>query len=220
MRRIALALLVALASPLLMGAGALFFPSNRHVDLSAADGDALDSISAYMNGITTLKGSFIQIEPSGNVDEGRFYVSKPGRMRFEYAAPVPTLLVSDGRTVAVANTRLNTVDRYPIFLTPLDVILGDSIDFRHDRTLVGVEHREDAIVVNLRANRAHTRANISLVFSVPEYQLRQWTVIDDQGLSTTVALRDVIAGGDLPASLFVLPDKKSLAHRRESDHGD
>ncbi|HJW40406.1 MAG TPA: outer membrane lipoprotein carrier protein LolA [Rhizomicrobium sp.] len=216
MRRITLALLVAMTSPLLMGAGDSVFPSLRHVDLSAADRDALDGISAYMNGITTMKGSFIQIEPSGNVDEGRFYISKPGRMRFEYAAPVPTLLVSDGSTVAVANTRLNTVDRYPIFETPLDVILSKTIDIRHSPELVSVEHREGAFVVNLRANQAHTRANISLVFSAPEYELRQWTVIDNQGLSTTVALRDVVAGGDLPASLFVLPDKNTLAHRREN----
>lgn len=213
MRRIALALLVALASPLLMGAGDSVFPSLRHVDLSAADRDALDAISAYMNGITTMKGSFIQIEPSGNVDGGRFYISKPGRMRFEYAAPVPTLLVADGSTVAVANTRLKTVDRYPIFETPLDVILSKSIDIRHNPALVGVEHRAGALVVNLRANQAHTRANISLVFSAPEYELRQWTVIDNQGLSTTVALRDVVSGGALPPSLFVLPDKNGLAHR-------
>src|SRR6185437_11744337 len=174
MRRTALALLVALGSPLLMGAGDSVFPSLRHVDLSAADRDALDAISAYMNGITTMKGNFIQVEPSGNVDEGRFYISKPGRMRFEYAAPVPTLLVADGSTVAVANTRLKTIDRYPIFETPLDVILSKSID------------------------------------------IRQWTVIDNQGLSTTVALRDVVSGGNLPASLFVLPDKASLAHRPQN----
>src|SRR6185437_6179377 len=105
--------------------------------------------------ITTMKGNFIQVEPSGNVDEGRFYISKPGRMRFEYAAPVPTLLVADGSTVAVANTRLKTIDRYPIFETPLDVILSKSIDIRHNPALVSVEHRAGAFVVNLRANQAH-----------------------------------------------------------------
>jgi outer membrane lipoprotein-sorting protein len=33
------------------------------------------------------------------------------RMRFEYAAPNPTLIVSDGSSVAVINKKLNTTDR-------------------------------------------------------------------------------------------------------------
>ena len=112
MRRFALALLTLLTAPLLMGGGVPAPP--RHLDLSDADRAELDAISAYLNGIVTLKGGFIQIEPSGGVDQGSFYISKPGKMRFEYDPPSPTLIVADGHTVAVANKRLNTVDRYPL----------------------------------------------------------------------------------------------------------
>src|SRR6266481_4235745 len=112
MRRFALALLLAVSAPLLMGAGQPAPP--RHLDLSEADRNELDGVSAYLNGIVTLKGGFVQIGPNGAVDEGIFYISKPGKMRFEYKPPSPTLIVADGNTVAVANTRLNTVDRYPL----------------------------------------------------------------------------------------------------------
>lgn len=216
MRRFALALLVVLASPALMGAGESVFPSLRQNKLPAADRDALDAVSAYWNGIATLQGGFIQIEPSGNVDEGRFYIEKPGKMRFEYNPPVPTLIVADGSTVAVANTRLGTVDRYPIFETPLDVILDKRIDIRHNPAFVSVQHQPGALIINLRANQAHTKANISLVFSAPNYELRQWTVLDNQGLQTTVALRNVVAGQALSPTLFALPDKNMFAPRREN----
>ncbi len=217
MRRFALALsLVLLASPALADAGKTTLPVPRHVDLSPADRDALDAVSAYLNSIVTLKGGFLQVEPSGAIDEGTFYISKPGRMRFEYRPPSPTLIVSDGSTVAVANTRLNTVDRYPLLDTPLDVILGKSIDIRHNPSLVGVRHQDGVFVVDLRSNQAHTRANISLVFSEPDYELRQWTVIDNQGLSTTVSLRDLQPGAVLAPSLFILPDKNPFAKRREN----
>jgi hypothetical protein len=43
----------------------------------------------------------------------------------------------------------------------------------------------------------------------------QWKVVDDQGLSTTVALRNIMPGAPLAPSLFVLPDK-SVAPRREN----
>ncbi|MEI9991008.1 MAG: outer membrane lipoprotein carrier protein LolA [Rhizomicrobium sp.] len=217
MRRFALALLTVLATtPALADAGKTTVPVPRHVDLSPADRDALDAVSAYLNAMVTLKGSFIQVEPSGAVDEGTFYISKPGRMRFEYKPPVPTLIVSDGSTVAVANTRLNTVDRYPLLETPLDVLLDKTIDIRHNPALVGVRHQGGTFVVDLRANQMRTTANISLVFSEPDYELRQWTVIDNQGLSTTVALRDLQPGAVLAPSLFKLPDKNSFARRREN----
>jgi outer membrane lipoprotein-sorting protein len=212
MRRFALALLVALAAPCLMGAGQ---PApRRHLDLSESDRTELDAISAYLNGITTLKGGFLQIEPSGAIDEGQFYISKPGKMRFEYKSPVPTLIVADGRTVAVANTRLKTVDHYALADTPLGIVLDNTIDIRHDPNLVSVDHQQGVIVIGMRTSQNRTKANIALVFSEPDYELRQWSVIDNQGLTTTVALRNVQPGAALAPLLFVLPDKASLAGRK------
>ncbi len=209
MRRLAFALLTLLATPLLMGGGQPAPP--RHLELTDAERAELDAISAYLNGIVTLKGGFIQIEPSGNVDQGSFYISKPGRMRFVYDPPSPTLIVADGHTVAVANTRLNTVDRYPLSETPLGLVVGNDIDLGHDPALLSVQHEQGSIVLGVRTNSSMSRANISLVFSEPQYELRQWSVIDNQGLTTTVALRDVVAGVILSPSLFHLPDKNPFA---------
>ncbi len=209
MRRPVFALLTLLATPLLMGGGQPAPP--RHLELTDAERAELDAISAYLNGIVTLKGGFIQIEPSGNVDQGSFYISKPGRMRFVYDPPSPTLIVADGHTVAVANTRLNTVDRYPLSETPLGLVVGNDIDLGHDPALLSVQHEQGSIVLGVRTNNSMSRANISLVFSEPQYELRQWSVIDNQGLTTTVALRDVVAGVILSPSLFHLPDKNPFA---------
>jgi outer membrane lipoprotein-sorting protein len=209
MRRFALAVLVFITTPLLM-AGGLPAPS-RPRDLSEADRVALDGISASLNRMATLKGDFVQVDPSGDVDQGAFYISKPGRMRFEYKPPSPTLIVSDGRTIAVANTRLNTVDRYPLSETPLGLVLGNDIDLRHSPALVSIQREPGLIVVGARSNLNIARANISLVFSDPGYELRQWTVIDNQGLTTTVALRDLVPGAVLSPSLFQLPGKNPFA---------
>jgi outer membrane lipoprotein-sorting protein len=179
-----------------------------------ADRAELDRVSAYLNGIRTMKGGFVQIDPNGDVDQGTFAISKPGRMRFEYNPPAPTLIVSDGGTVAVANTKLKTVDRYPLDQTPLDLILGDNIDLAGSHEIVGIARQQDAFIVKARSRGGRAQGNITLTFSEPELELRQWTVVDNQGLSTTVALRDVQTGIDIPGSLFVLPDKNALRGTR------
>ncbi len=211
MRRIAALLLFALFCAGPSQAAPLAAP--RPVVFSDADRAQLDRVSAYLNSIRTMKGGFVQIGPDGQVDQGTFALAKPGRIRFEYAPPTPTLIVSDGSTVAVENTKLKTVDRYPLGDTPLDLILGDTIDLAHNRAVVGVERQQDALVIRARSNTNRTQSNITLTFSQPELELRQWTVIDNQGLSTTVALRDAQAGAAVPGSLFVIPDRNPFTHK-------
>lgn len=213
MRRFALVLLVALSTPLLMGAGDSVFPSIRTRTMTQADRDELDAISAYLNSIVTLKGGFVQIAPTGDMSEGTFYLSKPGKLRFEYNPPAPILLVADGHNVAVANRQLRTVDTYPLFETPLSLILNKTVDLRHSPQFVSMQHQQGSVVINMRSNQAHSKANITLVFSEPVYELRQWTVLDNQGLATTVALRDLQPGATVSPSLFVLPDKNSFGPR-------
>ena len=209
MRRFVFALLVLLVTPILTGAG---HPAPPHLPaLDEADRATLDAVSAQLNELATVKGEFTQINPDGSTSEGTFFISKPGKMRFEYKPPTPTLIVADGRTVAVANTKLNTVDRYPLSETPLGLVLSNDVDLKNDTALVSIERQQGTIVIGARTNANMSHANISLVFSDPGYELRQWTVIDNQGLTTTVALRDLVAGAVLPPSLFLLPDKNPFA---------
>jgi|SRR5579871_3182422 len=210
MKRFAIAL-VLVAPLVLMGAGvapqhyARFTPDER-ADLSR--------VSDYLNGIRTLKGSFAQTDPNGVVEAGSFYLSKPGRMRFEYNPPDPLLIVSDGDTVAVKNNKLGTVDRYPLVDTPLDLLLGDKIDLNHNLALTGMDELSDSIVIRARSQSSHAQGDISIVFSRSPLGLRRWTVIDAQGLSTTVELKDVETGVALNDSLFVLGDLKNPFTRR------
>jgi outer membrane lipoprotein-sorting protein len=182
--------------------------------LSDADKAALAKVSAYLNTIRTMKGGFLQIGPDGQVDQGTFALSKPGRIRFEYAPPTPSLIVSDGTTLAVSNPKLRTVDRYPLADTPLDLILGQTIDLANNKAVTGIEQQQDQLVVNARWKTHGTHADIALAFAAPELELRQWTVIDNQGLSTTVALRNTQTNVDMPGSLFVLPDKNPFARKQ------
>lgn len=202
MRRLAFLLLVFFvgASP-----AAFAVPGNIQFERSEADKAALDRISAYLNAMHTLKGSFVQLGPDGQVDEGVFYIEKPGRMRFEYRGPNPILIVSDGSTVAVANRRLNTVDHYPLWTTPLSLILSDDLNLKRNASIAGVSREPGEIIVNARASSAKVNGNLALVFSDPDLQLKQWTIVDGQGLTTTVTLRDLEPGATLDPALFTLP---------------
>ncbi len=166
-------------------------PGPAHSGLGQTERAELERVSEALNAIHSLEGRFVQIGPEGQLDQGRFYINKPGRMRFEYAPPNPTLIVSDGRWVAVENRSLHTVDRYALWTTPLNLILGDNIDLRDNSDISGVEQQNSELVIQARAHNGQANGAITLVFSEPDLSLKQWTVRDAEGLLTTVSISDV-----------------------------
>lgn len=215
MRRLLQMAFLVLAAGLSTGAGQP--PPQRPIEFSDADRADLDHISAYLNGIHTLQGEFVQIGPNGQVDQGRFTMERPGKLRFDYAAPSPMQIVSDGRWVAVSNSKLNTFNRYPLSALPLDMILGDNVDWRRDNAVMRITHQPGMLVVDARTSRNRSRPNISITFSEPKLELRQWTIIDDQGLPTTVALRNLQENGPVDESQFVIREHKKPVGVKQRD---
>jgi outer membrane lipoprotein-sorting protein len=205
MRRLAI-LAVATAAVAFLG-GASRYPGTY----SAEDGAKLDKVSAYLNAIHTMKSNFVQLGPEGDMAQGEFALSRPGKLRFSYNPPSAVLIVATGGDIYVKNSRLNTVDRTSLSDTPFDILLNKDIDLRHNPTVTGVEEQPGALLVKARANTTRSQSNITLVFTYPALELRQWMVKDNQGGTTTVALSGVQIGATLPDGLFAAPVKDAKA---------
>jgi outer membrane lipoprotein-sorting protein len=198
-----LALTTLVSSALAPSAWAARYPGTY----SDAEGAELDKLSAYLNSIHTLKSNFVQLGPQGDMAQGEFDLAKPGHLRFSYNPPSPIVIVATGGDVYVKNSQLNTVDRTSTSDTPLDLLLNQSLDLRHDPMVTGIEEQPGALIVHARAATTKNQSNITLVFSYPAIELRQWMVKDNQGGVTTVALTGLQTGAALPDSLFTAPQK-------------
>ncbi|HSS14352.1 MAG TPA: outer membrane lipoprotein carrier protein LolA [Rhizomicrobium sp.] len=213
MRRFCLCLAATLSVVLLGGAGQ---PAPQRLyqaynDQQKAD---LDKISAYLNGFQSLKADFVQIGPNGGLDQGELSIQKPGQIRFEYRPPSPILIVATGGTVYVKNSRVNTLDHYDLSDTPLGLLLNARVDLKTNKAVIGVSEQNGAIVVRARTAANRNDANITLVFASPGIELRQWTVRDDQGGNTTVALQNVQLNAKLDSALFTPPAKPVKQSRK------
>jgi outer membrane lipoprotein-sorting protein len=213
MRRLA-PLLIAVAATVFLTAAGQLAPQRLYQSYSDTQKADLDKVSSYLNGIRTLKSTFVQVGPEGGINQGTLYISKPGRIRFEYNPPSPLLMVATGGAFYVKNARLNTLDHYDLSDTPLGLLLNDTVDLVHNKAVIGVSEQDGAIIVNARTSTNRNNSNITLVFSTPSLELRQWTVKDNQGGLTTVALRDVQIGAALDETLFAPLTKTALAHKQ------
>ena len=58
-----------------------------------------------------MQGSFLQTGADNRRMKGKFYLSRPGRFRFDYARPSRQIVVSDGRYLAIQDLDLNNEDQ-------------------------------------------------------------------------------------------------------------
>jgi outer membrane lipoprotein-sorting protein len=183
--------------------------------LTAQDVTDLNRISAYLNTITSLQASFVQVGPNGELDQGTIYARKPGRLRFEYAPPSPYLIVSDGVTIAVANSKLRTVDRYPLIDNPLNLILREGVDLTRDSRITDVERQTGTLRITATEKSGPVKGQVTLIFSYPATELRQWIITDAQGLQTMIALKNMKTEVPLGPELFILRDVNKFGRPNE-----
>ncbi|MBJ2150411.1 outer membrane lipoprotein carrier protein LolA [Paracoccus sp. IB05] len=198
-RRTALLAPLALALPVVMaGRPAL------------ADKISLNTLSKYLNELSTVETDFTQINGDGSVSTGKLFIRRPGRVRFQYAPPDRSLVLASGGNVAIFDGKSNSApEQYPLRRTPLNLILAQNIDLGKARTVIG--HKEDGTSTRVTAqDPEHPEyGTIELVFTGSPTELRQWVITDDLGQQTTVILGEMKKGGRLGDSLFSIPVEMS-----------
>jgi outer membrane lipoprotein-sorting protein len=154
--------------------------------------EALRRANEFLNASPVLSADFVQIGGDGKRAEGTLHVHRPGRMRFEYARPASMEVVSDGATVAVRDSKLNTQDLYFIDQTPLKFLLKEKISLENDVKVKDVvtDDSGTAIFFEDKATFGGT-SHIKLIFDSKTFALKQWQVTDPQGFETLITLFNI-----------------------------
>lgn len=159
------------------------------------DKNTLGKVNSYFNSISTLVGNFTQIGPDGSRADGKFFLMKPGKVRFYYQRPSTTDIIADGKSLVVRDRKLATQDVYPLNQTPLKFLLDKNLDLARDSKVIAVYEEPGLVSVALEEETTFGgKARILIVFGSEDgkkYELKQWTITDPQGLNTTVALSEL-----------------------------
>jgi outer membrane lipoprotein-sorting protein len=176
------------------------------VDLNPQDTLVLQRVAAYLNGIRTMTARFSQVAGNGQQSVGTMYISRPGRMRFEYDRPNPITLIADTFYVYYWDKDLHQVQQVGLKSTPAWFFLRDPINFNADSIVTGFERADNQIQVSVVERASPDSGSLTMLFSESPLALRQWTVVDQQGKSTTVNLADMQYGVALDPRLFQYND--------------
>lgn len=162
----------------------------------------LGNINAYLNGLTNLEGRFVQTDHRNEETRGRFYVRRPGKLRFDYSSPSMLRIVSDGNYLSVEDHDLKTVDKFPLNSTPIQLLLGEDVNLTRDAVILDMRQDDTAVAVVIRDKSGNSPGHLQLYFKRPELQLYEWVITDAQGLDTRIQLADLVAGDEKSEEFF------------------
>jgi outer membrane lipoprotein-sorting protein len=218
MRRFAYLLSAGLAATLLCTAPVWAQGGKNNFDtyivqpnFNAADKARIAKATAYLQALNGADGRFEQTDDRGRVVEGKWFLQRPGKMRFEYDPPSSLLVVSDGRQVKTWDPRLETFNAYPLSETPLSLFLDKTIRFDRGVIITDIKSNASGFTLRARSRNKTVGGSVDLAFSQTgdgPVALRQWTIIDSQGKGTTVRLLS-LSESRPAANLFVLDKPQS-----------
>jgi outer membrane lipoprotein-sorting protein len=197
------------------GAAALLLGASLSAPALAQDAEVAQKIADHFSSVKTMAGEFVQFGPRGEQTAGKFFLERPGKIRFNYEKPSPMRVIADGRSVVIGNTKLKTWDIYPLSKTPLALLLDDRIDLK-SKMVRDVKVEPDLITIKLGDKSIFADSTITMMFDPKSFELRQWTITDNQGKDTSVMIFNTQTGLTFDKKVFTIPYDE--VHKRNTNN--
>jgi outer membrane lipoprotein-sorting protein len=196
MRRFALALLAALAAAPAAAA------ERAPAALGPEDRATVARVERALNGVRTLKSRFLQVTSNGGTAEGELWLARPGHMLIDYAPPTPLKLVVNETWVIQVDTKLGALTYIPIGRTPAGLLIRDRVTLDGEVSVTAIQRASGVVRVTMVRKGAEDEGTLTMVFAEEGMALRQWSVLDAQGVETRITLLDPQVNVALDPKLF------------------
>ncbi|HEY1096716.1 MAG TPA: outer membrane lipoprotein carrier protein LolA, partial [Alphaproteobacteria bacterium] len=124
-------------------------PAQAQIVTGAERATLIKNAEKYLNSITTLKSEFLQTHSDGTRYSGDFYLSRPGRLRFQYRPPLNDYIVADGLLVHYWDSEVKNYSNAPIGSTLADFLLRKNIKLSGDVSVKEVRKIADEHLVRI-----------------------------------------------------------------------
>ena len=172
-------------------------PANREI---------LTKVEQAYNKMKTLKAKFAQFNSKmkDELHTGTIYISKPGQMRLQYEKGSPLEFVATKGFFIYHDKDLEEVNYFDLNQTPVEWILREKLVFDDEGFLVtDVQDVLDEYFITAHKKGAKELGELTLVIDKDEMMLKQWDVLDVQGIKSTVSLFDIQQNIPVDKKVFI-----------------
>ena len=184
-----------------------FIYSLSIITLFSKGANAFESVhkyEQYLNGIKTLSGDFTQVNSKGHSITGKIEMSRPGKMRLTYNPPSNLLIIANGKWLITIDRKADEVDYVSLENTPAAFILQPYIQFKGDVEVTTFIPKGETTEISLVRKEEPDAGYLTLVFKENPIALKEWSIIDAQGVETRVILSNTRSNINLAPELFMI----------------
>lgn len=179
-------------------------------------GSVINRVEQYLNQLTTMQASFVQVAPDNSISEGKFYLSRPGKLRWEYFPPVRVTIVANSGLVTYYDAELDQISHTSVGSTPLVFLTQKNINLtKGDITVKNAIYNQSAILVTLTQHSKEEDGFIELMFTDNPLELRKMTLVDAVGNRTTVSFSDAVYTQNIDKKMFIFENPRLFKKRKK-----
>ena len=172
-------------------------PANRAI---------LNKVEKAYNKMRTLKAKFAQFNSKmkDDLQTGIIYISRPGQMRLAYEKGSPLEFVATNGYFIYHDKDLEEVNYFELNSTPVEWILRDKLVFDDAGFVVtDVQDVLDEYYITAHKKDAKELGELTLIIDKDTMELKQWDVLDMQGIKSTVSLFDIKQNLPIDKKIFL-----------------
>jgi len=174
----------------------------------AKDKETIKRLQDYLTNLTTIISDFTQIAPDGTLTNGKFYLQRPGKMRWQYNPPTPILMVSNGSELVFYDYELEQSSHIPLDRTLIGFLAQEKITFDGLVGITELTKQAGVIRISLSQHEKASDGQLMLEFSDKPLLLRNMVIRDATKQVTTVSLNNARFGVKMDPELFIFREPK------------
>jgi outer membrane lipoprotein-sorting protein len=175
-----------------------------------ARAEDIERAEQYLKDMKTAQARFVQTTHNGQQLVGTFYLSRPGKLRFEYDPPVENFVVADGTFIYFYDAELDEQTNAPIQATLANFFLRENFSLSDDLVVKEAKEAGGLLMITVVQADEPTGGSITFAFGKKPFELKKWRVVDGQGMITEVELFYLKTGMKHDSNLFYYIDPKKL----------
>ena len=168
--------------------------------------EILNKVEKAYNKMRTLQAKFAQFNSKmkDDLQTGIIYISRPGQMRLQYEKGSPLEFVATNGAFIYHDKDLEEVNYFELNSTPVEWILRDKLVFDDPGFVVtDVQDVLDEYYITAHKKDAKELGELTLIIDKDTMELKQWDVLDMQGIKSTVSLFDIKQNIPIDKKIFL-----------------
>lgn len=184
--------------------------------LTPEEKNIINKSNAYFNNLQTLQSNFYQYDDnSGTMAEGKLYIQKPKKLRFEYTHPFNTLLITNNNVTTYYDKDLDEISTFTTKSLPISFLFNEKSNLENiNAEIIKINKEDNKTTIYTISTIDKNKFNINYTFNKDITILQEINFQDENGQNITITLFNTQLNKELDKNLFIFKNPRLYKNRK------